>query len=124
MSKLDDFHTVASIVPDLLGLNVLDARALCDARGLIATSSDSDGPTLLARTWNAKWVVIAQSPDPDVRVERGSFVRLEVRNENGGSLAFVESPIAPLGPGRQLITEHLAEEAAKASSTPVRNGKA
>jgi hypothetical protein len=91
-------------VPDLVGLEVRQARRIADSFDLFITSGSPDGPPVGALTWPGRWVVITQNPSPGTIVPRASWVVVEFEQRGGGGAGDREPrrPDPPLG----TILEH------------------
>ena len=86
--------SVEVAVPDLVGLEVRQARGVADSFDLFITSGNPDGPPISALTWPGRWVVTAQRPSPRTVVPRASWI-LVVFEERGGGQAGDREPRVP-----------------------------
>lgn len=83
-------------VPDLIGAAWDVAREIGGDAGLWVTAPDPDGPPLAQLGWPGG-VVVAQRPQPGVRVPRGSTLTVWVE-QGPGSAGVREPRRAPGGP--------------------------
>lgn len=81
-------------VPDLVGLEVQNARGVGHAAGVVVTSADLDGPPLGTQSWPGLWLVDGQNPHPDEEADRWSTVQISFHQEGGGK-AGVREPRLP-----------------------------
>lgn len=96
----DKPQAVASVpVPNLVGLQVGDARALGHDSGVVVTSADPDGPSLGALSWPGRWLVDGQNPRPGTHVARWSTVRITFHKERGGEAGVREPRLPSPDPG-------------------------
>jgi len=80
------------VVPNVVGLRWDDARIALFRVGLLAASSDPDGPPLAALGW-PNTVVVNQIPESGAKVPAGTQVWLEL--ERGDGSAGVREPRRP-----------------------------
>jgi hypothetical protein len=76
-------------VPNVVGLEWLDARDVLTAKGLVAISAEPDAPTTPGERG---WIVTDQSPESGARVSAGAVVRLWLNGDGG---AGVREPRRP-----------------------------
>lgn len=90
-------------VPDLVGLEVPQARRLADSLDLFITSGNPDGPPIGALTWPGRWVVTAQRPPRGALVARAAWIVVDVE-ERGGEAGDRE-PRIPNPPEGTILAE-------------------
>jgi hypothetical protein len=78
-----------TLVPNLVGLEWIEARDLLAGEGLVAINAQPDNPS---DPGSRGWVVTDQSPESGARVSAGSVVRLWVRGDGD---AGVREPRRP-----------------------------
>ena len=91
-------------VPDVVGLNVTQARAVAWQAGLVIATDDPDGPPVRALTWPGVWVVTGQHPAPGSRMRRRGSLVIYFKELPGGSAGDRE-PRRPLPPLDGLTAE-------------------
>jgi hypothetical protein len=63
------------VVPDVVGMEICDARKVASEAGVVLAAADPDGPPLRELTWPGEWTVTAQSLPPGSAMRyRGSLV--------------------------------------------------
>lgn len=83
-----------TVVPDLVGLLVADARQAGHHAGVVVVSQHLDGPPLGALTWPGTWLVDGQVPAAGTAAARWDVVRITWR-QAGGDDAGVREPRLP-----------------------------
>lgn len=91
-------------VPDLVGLEVGEARGLADSVDLFVTGGNPDGPPISALTWPGRWVVTAQRPSPGALVRRAAWIVVDVEKRGGGDAGDRE-PRVPRPPAGTILAE-------------------
>jgi hypothetical protein len=106
------------LVPVVIGLAVVEARAVLADLGLVGVSADPDGRPL--SVLDGPGVVVSdQSPESGARTAPGSVVRLWLRRDGGG--AGVREPRRPR-PTPQEGRKHQDDPATQRSSQPAAPG--
>jgi PASTA domain len=90
------------LVPNVVGLEWIEARDVLAGNGLVAINAQPDAPTDLG---SRGWVITDQSPESGARVPAGSVVRLWLRGDGD---AGVREPRRPR-PTPRLAREMLPE---------------
>ena len=93
-------------VPQLVGMDVRDARQAGHHAGLVVVSADVDGPPRGALTWPGVWIVTAQRPAPGTWLPRWATVVIEFEELPGGEHAGDREPRIPR-PGAGSLAEEL-----------------
>lgn len=91
-------------VPNVIGMTWEEARQVLYADGLLAVSSDPDGPPLAALAW-PNGVVTDQSPEPGARVPPGASVILWVQRGGGSGVREPRRPKPGPRSARELRPE-------------------
>ena len=76
-------------VPNVVGMESLEARDALNEKGLIAINAEPDTPTMPG---SRGWIVTDQSPESGARVNTGSLIRLWLDRDGG---AGVREPRRP-----------------------------
>jgi hypothetical protein len=98
--------SVQVAVPDLVGLEMRQARGVADSLDLFITSGNPDGPPISALTRPGRWVVIAQHPWPGTIVPRASWIVVDFEERGGGGAGDREPrvPDPPVGTIRRELS--------------------
>ncbi len=91
-------------VPDLVGLEVRQAREVADALDLFVTGGNPDGPPLGALTWAGRWVVTGQRPPAGTLVARAAWIVVDF-DQRGGGEAGDREPRVPEPPSGTMRTQ-------------------
>lgn len=95
-------------VPDVVGLEWIDARDRLNEKGLVAVNAESDIP--LPMPTEAGWTVSDQSPESGAWVNAGSAVRLWLDRNGGAGVREPRRPRPTPRSGREMRRE-LSDEA-------------
>lgn len=97
------------LVPDLVGMTVPEARDKARSSGFSLATGDPDGVPIsfyMAHRQFGHWVVIGQSPLPDVLAPLHSQIVVAIEERGGGGEAGDREPRAPRPPGGIVHFEH------------------
>lgn len=88
-------NTVA--IPNLIGMELIDAREMCNQNSLVLVAADDNGEPLGSRTWPGYFVVTRQTPAPGTVVEPGAALGIDFAPFPGVDSADVHNfPKPPL----------------------------
>src|SRR4051812_47481019 len=88
-------RTDAVEVPNVVGMQLSDARLVANDAGVVLAQPDPDGPPLAALTWPREYVVTSQDPPPGARVWRWDSVVVGWCALEPGDPAAVREPRRP-----------------------------
>lgn len=108
-------------VPDVVGLEMREARRLGGSAGVTLSAADPDGPPLGALTWPGTFVVTAQRPGPGTRIRKWGTVVVDFKPQPPGEESGDREPRVPQPPLGLLRAElgetRSAEEPAPGAGT-------
>jgi transposase-like protein len=90
------------LVPNVVGLEWLEARNVLTGDGLLAINAQPDTPT---EPGSQGWVVTDQSPESGARVPAGSVVRLWLRGDGDGGVREPRRPRPTPRSAREMLPE-------------------
>ena len=90
------------LVPNVVGLEWLDAREVLTGNGLVAINAQPDTPTDLP---SRGWVVTDQSPESGARVPAGSVIRLWLRGDGDAGVREPRRPRPTPRPARAMLPD-------------------
>jgi hypothetical protein len=89
-------------VPNVVGLEWLDARDVLNAKGLVAISDEPEVPTTRGERDR---IVTDQSPESGARVSTGAVVRLWLNGDGGAGVREPRRPHPTPKSGREMLPE-------------------
>jgi hypothetical protein len=90
------------LVPNVVGLEWIDARNVLAGNGLVAINAQPDAPTDPA---SRGWVITDQSPESGARVPAGSVVRLWLRGDGDAGVREPRRPRPTPRSAREMLPE-------------------
>jgi len=90
------------LVPNVVGLEWIEARDVLAGKGLVAINAHPDTPTDLG---SQGWVVTDQSPESGAMVRAGSVVRLWIRGDGDAGVREPRRPRPTPRSAREMLTE-------------------
>jgi transposase-like protein len=90
------------LVPNVVGLDWLEARDVLNGNGLVAINAQPDTP---AESGSPGWVVTDQSPESGARVPAGSVVRLWLRGDGDAGVREPRRPRPTPRSAREMLPE-------------------
>jgi beta-lactam-binding protein with PASTA domain len=90
------------LVPNVVGLEWIDARNVLAGNGLVAINAQPDAPTDPA---SRGWVITDQSPESGARVPAGSVVRLWLRGDGDARVREPRRPRPTPRSAREMLPE-------------------
>ncbi|MDT5275956.1 MAG: hypothetical protein QOG95_2888 [Mycobacterium sp.] len=90
------------LVPNVVGLEWIDARNVLAGNGLVAINAQPDAPTDPGRRG---WVITDQSPESGARVPAGSVVRLWLRGDGDAGVREPRRPRPTPRSAREMLPE-------------------
>jgi transposase-like protein len=95
-------RTAKTLVPNVVGLEWIEARDLLAGKGLVAINAQPDNPSDPA---SRGWVVTDQSPESGARVSAGSVVRLWLRGDGDAGVREPRRPRPTPRSARETLPE-------------------
>jgi hypothetical protein len=89
-------------VPNVVGLDWLDARDVLTGKGLLAISAEPDVPSTAGERG---WIVTDQSPESGARVSAGAVVRLWLNGDGGAGVREPRRPHPTPRSAREMLPE-------------------
>ena len=89
-------------VPNVVGLERIEARDILAAEGLVAINAEPDSPT---EPGSRGWIVTDQSPESGARGAAGSVVRLWIRGDGDAGVREPRRPRPTPRSARQMLPE-------------------
>jgi hypothetical protein len=89
-------------VPNVVGLDWIEARDLLSAEGLVAINAQPDSPS---GPGSRGWIVTDQSPESGARAAAGSVVRLWIRGDGDAGVREPRRPRPTPRPAREMLPE-------------------
>ena len=89
-------------MPNVVGLEWIEARDLLAGKGLVAINAQPDNPSDPA---SRGWVVTDQSPESGARVSAGSVVRLWLRGDGDAGVREPRRPRPTHRSARETLPE-------------------
>jgi hypothetical protein len=90
------------LVPNVVGLERIEARDVLAGKGLVAINAHPDTPTDLG---SQGWVVTDQSPESGAMVRAGSVVRLWIRGDGDAGVREPRRPRPTPRSAREMLPE-------------------
>jgi hypothetical protein len=90
------------LVPNVVGLEWIEARDVLAGKGLVAINAHPDTPTDLG---SQGWVVTNQSPESGAMVRAGSVVRLWIRGDGDAGVREPRRPRPTPRSAREMLPE-------------------
>jgi hypothetical protein len=90
------------LVPNVVGLEWIEARDVLAGKGLVAINAHPDTPTDLG---SQGWVVTDQSPESGAMVRAGSVVRLSIRGDGDAGVREPRRPRPTPRSAREMLPE-------------------
>jgi hypothetical protein len=90
------------LVPNVVGLEWIEARDVLAGKGLVAINAHPDTPTDLG---SQGWVVTDQSPESGAMVRAGSVVRLWIRGDGDAGVREPRRPRPTPRSAREMLPE-------------------
>jgi PASTA domain len=90
------------LVPNVVGLEWIDARNVLAGNGLVAINAQPDAPT---DPGSRGWVITDQSPESGARVPAGSVVRLWLRGDGDAGVREPRRPRPTPRSAREMLPE-------------------
>jgi hypothetical protein len=90
------------LVPNVVGLEWIEARDVLAGNGLVAINAQPDAPTDLG---SRGWVITDQSPESGARVPAGSVVRLWLRGDGDAGVREPRRPRPTPRSAREMLPE-------------------
>jgi hypothetical protein len=90
------------LVPNVVGLEWIEARDVLAGKGLVAINAHPDTPTDLG---SRGWVVTDQSPESGAMVRAGSVVRLWIRGDGDAGVREPRRPRPTPRSAREMLPE-------------------
>jgi hypothetical protein len=91
-----------ALVPNVVGLDWIEARDVLAGKGLVAINAHSDTPT---DPGSQGWVVTDQSPESGAMVRAGSVVRLWLRGDGDAGVREPRRPRPTPRSAREMLPE-------------------
>jgi beta-lactam-binding protein with PASTA domain len=90
------------LVPNVVGLEWIEARDVLAAEGLTAINAQPDTP---AEPGSRGWIITDQSPESGARVPAGSVVRLWLRGDGDAGVREPRRPRPTPRSAREMLPE-------------------
>ncbi|MDT5050774.1 MAG: hypothetical protein QOE94_2437 [Mycobacterium sp.] len=90
------------LLPNVVGLEWIEARDVLAGNGLVAINAQPDAPTDLG---SRGWVITDQSPESGARVPAGSVVRLWLRGDGDAGVREPRRPRPTPRSAREMLPE-------------------
>jgi len=90
------------LVPNVVGLEWIEAREILNGKGLVAINAQPDPPS---SPGDRGWIVTDQSPESGARVASGSVVRLWLKGDGDAGVREPRRPRPTPRSARQMLPE-------------------